>query len=306
MKKIIASLLAALTICAIFTGCTDIKQRRAPLVIEVSSSAVQSAASTAPQSSVIQSSVTQSSVTQSSAPQSTVTQNSVPQSSASQSTSLVSASVPVSESTVVESTPLPTLNAEYDDAFFKDALFIGDSIFTGLYLYSYIDRANVAAAVGYTAYGAQVNPFDETYYSGNAVDYAKSRQPKKIIVMLGTNSLYANVDLDDFENGYRGLINSLKNVCPDSRICAVSVPPITVDSSLASYSGVTNAVIDSANERIKSLCVELGTVYYDLNFVLKDDSGYFRTDYAEADGMHFKGAAYPVLLSGVQKILKQQ
>ena len=267
MKKIIASLLAALTICAIFTGCTDIKQRRAPLVIEVSSSAVQGAASTAPQSSVIQSSVTQSSVTQSSAPQSTVTQNSVPQStvtqnsvpqsSASQSTSLVSASVPVSESTVVESTPLPTLNAEYDDAFFKDALFIGDSIFTGLYLYSYIDRANVAAAVGYTAYGAQVNPFDETYYSGNAVDYAKSRQPKKIIVMLGTNSLYANVDLDDFENGYRGLINSLKNVCPDSRICAVSVPPITVDSSLASYSGVTNAVIDSANERIKSLCVEL-------------------------------------------------
>lgn len=306
MKKKIAAFLAASTICAVFTGCNT-EQRRAPAVIEVSSSFVQSTESSAPQSSISQGSAAQSSISQSSVLHSSVTQSTAAQSSVIQSTVSQSSAVVQSTSivsTAIESAPLPTLNAEYDEAFFNDALFIGDSIFTGVYLYGYLARENVAAAIGYTAYGAQVNPFDESYYSGNAVDYAKFRQPKKIIIMLGTNSLHANVDLDDFENGYRGLINSLKEVCPESKICAVSVPPITADSSQASYSGVTNAVIDSANERIKSLCVELGTLYYDLNSVLKDGNGYFRYDYAEADGMHFKGVTYPVLLSGVQKILE--
>lgn len=233
--------------------------------------------------------------------------SSVPQSSAAvQSTAVVSTaeSNAVSENSGVQSTPMPA--GEYDADYFSDALFIGDSIFTGLYGYSYIDRANVAAAVGYTAYGAQVNPFDESYYSGSAVDYAKSRSPKKIIIMLGTNGLSSQTDMDDFETGYRGLLNNLKKECPDSKICAVSVPPITADSSMASYSGITNTIINSANERIKSLCGELGVLYYDLNSVLKDENGYFSKDYAEADGMHFLGATYPVLLSGVQKILEQQ
>lgn len=231
--------------------------------------------------------------------------SSVPQSSAAaQSTAVVSMAVSgvVSENSAAESTPAP--GGEYDEAFFNDALFIGDSIFTGLYGYSYIDRANVAAAVGYTAYGAQVNPFDENYYSGSAVDYAKSRQPKKIIIMLGTNGLSAQTDMDDFETGYRGLLNKLKTECPDSKICAVSVPPITANSSLASYSGITNAIINSANDRIKSLCGELGALYYDLNSVLKDENGYFKEEYAEVDGMHFMGSTYPVLLSGVQKALE--
>lgn len=237
---------------------------------------------------------------------SSLTQSSVSQSSAAQSSVPVSTAVsdPVSENSGGESTPTPT--GEYDADYFSDALFIGDSIFTGLYGYSYIDRANVAAAVGYTAYGAQVNPFDESYFSGNAVDYAKSRDPKKIIIMLGTNGLSSQTDMDDFETGYRGLLNKLKKECPDSKICAVSVPPITANSSMAEYSGITNTIINNANERIKSICSELDVIYYDVNSVLKDESGYFSEEYAEADGMHFLGATYPVLLSGVQKALEQQ
>lgn len=233
--------------------------------------------------------------------------SSAPQSTAAQSTvASTVVSTAVSE-TVSGSAPTPT--GEFEADYFTDALFIGDSIFTGLYSYSYIDRANVAASIGYTAYGAQVNPFDEAYYSGSAVDYAKSRNPKKIIIMLGTNTLSSDSDkeeyMDDFENGYRGLLNKLKKDCPDSKICAVSVPPITADSSMAEYSGVTNAIINNANARIKSLCGELDVIYYDLNSVLKDENGYFSEDYAEADGMHFLGTTYPILLSGVQKVLEQ-
>lgn len=200
---------------------------------------------------------------------------------------------------------VPPPDGSFDKEFFKDDLFIGDSIFTGLYLYSHLERKNVAAMIGYTAYGAQVTAFDETFYKGSAVEYAKSLQPKRIIIMLGSNALSAKTDFDDFENGYRGLITALKRDCANSTICVVSVPPITADSSMASYSGVTNTIINTANTRIKKLAGEFDVMYYDLNSVLKDENGCFKEEYAEADGMHFMGSTYPVLLSGLQQAFGQ-
>lgn len=226
-------------------------------------------------------------------------------SAASSSTPAASTSAQVSSGE--ENSETIVFTGDFSPEFFKDDLFIGDSIFTGLYLFSFIDRNNVAAAVGYTAYGAQVNPFDEAFYSGSAVDYAKNRKPKRIIIMLGSNSLSPQTvldDYDDFITGYRGLLNTLKRDCPDSSICVVSVPPIAADSSMASYSGVTNTIIDDANTRIRSLCNELGVTYFDFNSFLKNDEGYFSEEYAEGDGMHFLGTTYPLLLSGLQNLFE--
>lgn len=198
----------------------------------------------------------------------------------------------------------PQLTSDYDEDFFGNDLFIGDSIFTGLYLYSYIDRENVAAVGGYTPYRALNSAFDEDFYIGSAADYAKERQPEHIIIMLGSNGLTPQTDLEDYGNDYRELLNSLKINCPNSRICVVSVPPITANSSMASYSGITNALIDELNEVIFALCNDLEIAYCDLNSVLKDDKGYFNEDYVYDDGMHFVGRTYPVLLSRVQKTLE--
>ncbi len=235
---------------------------------------------------------------------SSVNSNSAAVSSAAQSS--VATSSAAEESTAGNNTSATVPTGEFNAEFFKNDLFIGDSIFTGLYGYSYLDRENVAAAIGYTPYGAQETDFDESFFSGSAVDYAKSRQPKRIIIMLGSNSLSPQTDFDDFRTGYRGLLNKLKANCPDSVICAVSVPPITADSSLASYSGITNSIINKANENIKSLCGELGVMYYDFNSVLKDENGYFKEEYAEVDGMHFMGSTYPIFLSGIEKFFEQQ
>lgn len=286
-----AALLAAM-MCVSFTGCSQKNEISKPNIVVVS------------ESSSAKSSSARSSTPQNSSTRSTTTQSTSTHSSSSQITSTQTAGS-VSESTAAESAALPTLDSEFDSEFFNDALFIGDSIFTGIYLYGYLPREIVAAEVGYTAYSAQVNPFDATYYPGSAVDYARERSPKKIIIMLGTNSLSPYTDMDDFENGYRGLLSGLKEACPNSVICAVSVPPVTADSSGADYSGVTNAIIDTANDRIKSLCGEMRALYYDFNSAAKDENGFFREDLAEADGMHFMGATYPVLFAGVQKVLEQ-
>ena len=300
MKKKIFSILAAAMICAAFTGCGKGSERSTPMQIIVDPKAESSSDTASSDKANSEISPTASSVTsaQNETSSADPTISSV-QSSAGEISSPVSS--------LEEYTPPLVSTSEFDAEFFKDDLFIGDSIFTGLYLYSYLDQKNVAAAIGYTAYGAQSRTFDENFYSGSATDYARYRQPKRIIIMLGSNSLSPLAAADNYEDfiyGYRGLLETLKSDCPSSLICVVSVSPITADSSMASYSGVTNTIIDEANENLRVLCSEVGVIYYDLNSFLKDENGYFSEKYAAADGMHFLGTTYPVFLSCIQALFE--
>lgn len=191
---------------------------------------------------------------------------------------------------------LPT---NYDADFFKDDLFIGDSIFTGLYLYGYLDNANVAAAVGYTPYKAMHSAFGDSY-SGSATDYAAERQPKRIFIMLGSNTMAAGTNYDVIVTQYETMLTSLKQNCPKSEICVISIPPVTADSSAASKASINNSDINGVNAKLKKMAGSQGVGYFDLNNLLSDDNGYFMKDYAEMDGLHFKGATYKVLLSALQ------
>lgn len=191
---------------------------------------------------------------------------------------------------------LPT---NFDAEFFDDDLFIGDSIFTGLYLYGYLDQANVAAAVGYTPYRAMHSAFGDAY-SGSATDYAAERKPKRIFIMLGSNTMAAGTNFDVIITQYETMLTSLKQNCPGSEICVISIPPVTSDSSLAASSNINNADINSVNAKLKTMAGSTGVDYFDLNGMLRDENGYFIKDYAEVDGLHFKGTTYKVLLSALQ------
>lgn len=192
---------------------------------------------------------------------------------------------------------LPT---DYDPALYADDLFIGDSIFTGLYLYEYLDVKNVAAKVGYTPYNALHKDFSQTY-SGSAADYAKEMQPKHIYIMLGSNAMGAGTNYDAVAAQYDELVEQLQKDCRNSQICVISVPPVTADSSAAANANITNSSIDLMNAKLKKMAEQNHVVYFDLNSMLSDDNGYFIEEYAEMDGLHFKGATYKVLLSALQR-----
>ena len=193
--------------------------------------------------------------------------------------------------------PLPP--TIYTEEFFENDLFIGDSIFTGLYLYEFIPMENVAAAVGYTPYKALNGAFSRTY-SGSAADYAKELQPARIYIMLGSNAIGSGADLSIVISQYRELLKTLRANCPDSRICVISIPPV---AEVTEYTNMNNNDINSVNADILKMCSELGTDYYDLNAELIDEKGYFRKDLAELDGLHFKGTTYKVLLSGLEALM---
>lgn len=189
-------------------------------------------------------------------------------------------------------------STNYSKDFFKDDLFIGDSIATGLYAYNKLDMKNVAAGIGYTPYKAYTKEID--LYDGSsatAFDYAVAMQPKRIFIMLGSNGLTSAAAMED---SYRTLIDKLQEGCPSSTIYLISVTPVTVDSSAAASSGITNQMVIDFNTYIKSLSIEYGLKYLDTYTLVIDSNGWFRQDYAEADGLHFMGATYDVMLSYIQ------
>lgn len=212
---------------------------------------------------------------------------------------------------VIEETEEPEITAPADNVsriyskeFFKDDLFIGDSISTGLYLYNKLDAKNVAAAVGYTPYKAYNTAID--FYDGSsmtALDYALKMQPKRIFVMLGSNGMASSGDIEAMKDSYRTLLEKLSASCPKSKIYCLSVTPVTADSTEAAAGNITNEIIRDFNAYLKSLSGELGVGYMDIYSLLIDDTGYFSKDYAEVDGLHFLGKTYDVMLSYIQNEL---
>ncbi len=195
------------------------------------------------------------------------------------------------------------LSTNYERAFFEDDLFIGDSITTGIYLYNKLPMKNVAAGVGYTPYKAYTDPID--LYDGStatALEYAEKMQPKRIYIMLGSNGLLSASAMED---SYSKLISKLNAACPESVIYCISVSPVTKNSSLAASGGITNDMVTGFNDFIKGVCSEEGIRYIDFYSLITDENGYFMEKYAEADGLHFKGATYDVMLNYIQDIAEE-
>ncbi len=206
------------------------------------------------------------------------------------------------DSTPAESTSAPqessqpqeTVVSAYDRDFFSNDLFIGDSITTGLHLYNKLDMRNVAASVGYTPYKAYTDPCD--LYDGTsatAVDYAKSMQPKRIYVMLGSNGLTSASSMED---SYITLLDKLAAACPSAKIYCISVTPVAQDTDY----DITMDMVNEFNTFIKKTCAQKGITYLDFCSEMTGTDGYAKADMIANDGLHFNGSTYNVMLSFIE------
>ncbi len=186
----------------------------------------------------------------------------------------------------------------YDEEFYADDLFIGDSISTGLLNYGYLSSDQVFAQIGLNPESAHSTEF-EGY---TAVTRAKELQPKRIYIMLGSNGLAYMGNTYMIEQT-EILVEGLREACPDSYIYLISIPPVTKVHE--SEGQETMAMVNGYNKLLKDLADEIGVIYLDLCSELQDNTGYFSATYAEADGMHFLGAAYKKMLSFIQKSIQE-
>ncbi len=185
----------------------------------------------------------------------------------------------------------------YDESFFVNDLFIGDSIGTGLLNYGYLDSTQVFAQIGLNPESAHATEFD----GYTAVTRAEELQPKRIYIMLGSNGL-AYMGNTYMVQQMQTLIEQLREVCTESYIYVISIPPVTKAHEAEGQE--TMAMVNGYNMLLKDMADEIGVIYLDLCAELQDSTGYFSATYAEADGLHFLGAAYKKMLSFIQKSIQ--
>lgn len=189
----------------------------------------------------------------------------------------------------------PTAPTDFDTSFFDDALFIGDSITTGLYLYGYLDPSLVYAKVGLapsTAFDSEID--------GETIDSKiKSNNPKKIYIMLGTNSVgYA--DGNYLADCMGELVQHISKVSK-AKVYVLSIPPITYYAEADYDNALTTSAINEYNSALENVISGTKAEFLDLHSVLTAPDGYYYEEYHEMDGIHFMGSTYQVMLSFLEK-----
>lgn len=197
--------------------------------------------------------------------------------------------------TVSETEKAETVAAstEYSPEFFDRGLIIGDSISVGLVNYGYLKPENVFAQIGLTPSSVLTADIDGTTV------YAKAAglNPDYICIMLGTNGL-SYLSEDFMAEKMSEFIDGLRQTCPNAQILLVSIPPVTAEHESEKPEKIKN--ITKYNDHISKLAEEKSVAFVDIFALLRDSGGYLAADYAENDGLHLKGTAYPVLLSAIQ------
>lgn len=187
----------------------------------------------------------------------------------------------------------------YEKDFFSEDLFIGDSISTGYSLYGFLNAENVFAKVGLNPSSVLTKAVDTVYGQIGIADMLAYRNPKRVYIMLGSNGIQW-LSIEGMLKSTNELTTLINDTCPDAQVVIVSVPPVTpkYDDTVPDVDVMSK--IDEYNVSLKGYCNVKNYIFVDAASCLKDSTGYFHKDYAESDGMHFKAAAYKVLLSKIQ------
>ena len=178
---------------------------------------------------------------------------------------------------------------QVDLSYFSDAAFLGDSLTVGFSDYS----INLGGALicGYTGVGpdAIVNRSAvKSSVRGQEVvlDVLAAARPKKLYILLGTNTLTTLGASDRFLAYYGQMLDLLRQTLGDDcTIYVQSIPPVR-PSAAAEKPGLASDVLRGVNEQLAQLAASKGCVYLDLWETLADGEGNLKEMLAAPDGVH--------------------
>ena len=181
-------------------------------------------------------------------------------------------------------------SGQVDLSYFSDAAFLGDSLTVGFSDY----KINLGGALicGYTGVGpdAIVNRSAvKSSVRGEevALDVLAAAQPKKLYILLGTNTLTTVGAADRFLTYYGQMLDVLRQTLGEDCVIYVeSIPPVRPEAA-AEKPGLASDIIRSVNEQLALLAADKGCVYLDLWETLADGEGNLKEVLAAPDGVHF-------------------
>ena len=164
--------------------------------------------------------------------------------------------------------------------FFKNDIFIGDSIIKAMETYDFIDGKNICAKVGIGTIGLY-----------KLIDNIEIQNPRNVFILCGINDMDGILKTQSFYLTYSNLIKKVKNKFPDSKIYVVSILPVLSDfENKMPY--IKNEHIKLYNQAVIRVSEEEKIKYIDMVSLLNG----IEEKYYEADGLHYKYTFYPLLL----------
>lgn len=171
--------------------------------------------------------------------------------------------------------------------FFKNDLFIGDSITEELKYYKFLYDDNVFSKIGLNTDTLRKLLPDEKF----------SVEPKNIFLMMGLNDSVFVKDTELFKKRYDAMLDALQAKFPDAKIYLQGIFPVSKALDDKEDARVNNTKIKSFNEVIKSIADERGLTYLDFSKLLDENQDYF-----EPDGMHLRSKFHKVWLNEIKNI----
>lgn len=204
-----------------------------------------------------------------------------------------------SDNTVIEATSETTtleLTAEQKQTvvdFYKNTVFVGDSIMSGFAMYSkepeIMNEITFLSAASYGVDAALKNT--GIMYQGESkplIEHLKVINPDKIFINLGVNELNG-VPAKKVGDKYGQLIENIKEAVPDSDIYVMGVTYFVEGKETETYN---NATIREYNSYIQENAENWGITYIDLPSKLSDSKGYLPAEWSSDGRIHHNQAGY--------------
>ena len=187
-------------------------------------------------------------------------------------------------------------SAEVDDTYFSNTLFIGNSITEGFKEFSGLDTPTYYEGRGMTVesihrmkiVNADNSPNSDGTGEKTVMDALKDRQFDQIYLLFGANEL-GWVYPDMFIEQYSQLIDDIKALQPNAKICVQSVLPVSAERS-ETDEVYNNTKIENLNNMIINMSTEKGIPYLNAAEAFKDDTGALPVD-KTPDGIHLTAEA---------------
>ena len=187
-----------------------------------------------------------------------------------------------------------------DDAYFADAVFVGDSMMEYVELLGEIPTAEYVWKIGIGPATMGMKQFRIRGQDGylSAYEMVARSNPRKIFIMLGANGLdwypSAAVIAD-----YEVMADTLITLCPEAMIYVISAPPGSAE--MMEQLGIVPGRYAEFNVQLKALAERRGFYYLDFYSLLADEKGTLPRSYDSGDGFHLNTVAYQKLVDLVRR-----
>lgn len=189
-----------------------------------------------------------------------------------------------------------------DDAYFDDAVFIGDSLTHGMTAYPEhlgsiyaVTGIQISTALTSDAYEL------ENGGKGTAVDAAAEQNPGKIYLMFGTNGVNFTTDYTEMIEDYTIMVQHIRQKCPDAIIYIQSIPPVTEGYATYVQTKMTPDHIQEYNSLLLKMAEENQCYFLDTYSVLCTESGYLPQKFTSDSGLHINNDAYDVMFDYIRR-----